>query len=365
MLANARAAGDAADRQAASRSSCSPRAAAQREARRREGPRDFLRGDRDRLPGVDEAHDYKNLQTESNIRDAAIDGLQARHRSAHEDEYLRARHGARVATLATATPIANSITEAHVMQRYLRPDLLAAPASRTSISWAATFGQTVTEIEMAPTGGGNYRMHTRFARFQNVPEMLRMWHVFADVKTAEDLDLPAPAARRAARRAARSGDGRDRGQPRDASAYVAELGERAEQVRAGAVLPEDDNMLKITGDGRKAALDMRLVDRPARQPARASSTSPPADRGDLARASRPATTSTRTPANAHQTRARCKSCSATCPPRGGLERLRRAARAARRPRRAPPTRSATSTRPATTRRRAGCSRPAAPGTSRC
>jgi hypothetical protein len=81
-------------------------------------------------------------------------------------EYLRERHGERVITMATATPIANSITEAHVMQRYLRPDLLADAGVEHFDAWAATFGQTVTEIEMAPTGGGNYRMATRFARFQ-------------------------------------------------------------------------------------------------------------------------------------------------------------------------------------------------------
>ena len=117
--------------------------------------------------------------------------------------WLRDRHGARTVTLATATPIANSVTEAHVMCRYLRPDLLAAAGVEDFDSWAATFGQTVTEIEMAPTGGGNYRMHTRFSRFQNVPEMLRMWAVFADARTAEDLQLPRPqlAARRDGRRA--------------------------------------------------------------------------------------------------------------------------------------------------------------------
>jgi N12 class adenine-specific DNA methylase len=80
-------------------------------------------------------------------------------------EYLRERHGERVITIATATPIANSVTEAHVMQRYLRPDLLADAGVEHFDAWAATFGQTVTEIEMAPTGGGNYRMATRFARF--------------------------------------------------------------------------------------------------------------------------------------------------------------------------------------------------------
>src|ERR1019366_2752278 len=141
---------------------------------------------------VDEAHGYKNLRTVSNIRDAAIDGSMRSSDLHMKAEYLRDRHGKRVITMATATPIANSVTEAHVMQRYLRPDLLAAAGVEHFDTWAATFGQTVTEIEMAPTGGGNYRMHTRFSRFQNVPEMLRMWAVFADARTAEDLQLPRP-----------------------------------------------------------------------------------------------------------------------------------------------------------------------------
>ena len=172
--------------------------------------------------------------------------------------YLRERYGGHVATLATATPIANSITEAHVMQRYLRPDLLADAGVEHFDQWAATFGQTVTAIEMAPTGGGSYRVATRFARYQNVPEMLRMFHVFADVKTAQDLDLPIPQI-------AVRGDGQRAAETvvipasPEIISYVAELGQRAEQVRARAVLPEDDNMLKITGDGRKAALDMRLA----------------------------------------------------------------------------------------------------------
>ncbi|MGO9789988.1 MAG: hypothetical protein ACLP8S_10990, partial [Solirubrobacteraceae bacterium] len=108
-------------------------------------------------------------------------------------EWLRERYGRRVVTMATATPIANSVTEAQVTQRYLRPDLLRTAGVEHFDQWAATFGQTVTEIEMAPTGGGNYRMNTRFAHFL---EMLRMWHVFADVKTARtSLKLPVPALR--------------------------------------------------------------------------------------------------------------------------------------------------------------------------
>jgi len=141
---------------------------------------------------VDEAHGYKNLATDSNIQDAAIEGSKRATDLHLKLELLRQRQGARVATFATATPIANSVTEAHVMQRYLRPDLLRTAGVEGFDQWAATFGQTVTEMEMAPAGAGSYRLKTRFARFQNVPEMLRMWHVFADVKTAEDLALPVP-----------------------------------------------------------------------------------------------------------------------------------------------------------------------------
>ena len=207
---------------------------------------------------VDEGHDYKNLRTISNIRDAAIDGSQRASDLHMKLHWLRGRHGGRVATLATATPIANSVTEAHVMTRYLRPDLLEQAGIEDFDAWAATFGQTVTEIEVAPTGGGDYRMHTRFAKFQNVPEMLRIWHVFADVKTAEDLRLPVPELAE-----------RPDGQRAPATvlidpspelrAYVEHLAARADRVRARAVSPEEDNMLLVTTDGRKAALDMRLV----------------------------------------------------------------------------------------------------------
>lgn len=208
---------------------------------------------------VDEMHDYKNLRTPSNIRDAAIEGSKRATDLHMKIEYLRERHGDRVITAATATPIANSITEAHVMQRYLRPDLLRAAGVESFDAWAATFGQTVTEMEVAPTGGGNYRQATRFARFQNVPEMLRMWHVFADVKTAEDLNLPTPAL------APRPGDGQR--QPETVIVepspelvdYVAHLADLAEQVKSRAVDAATENMLTITTKGRAAALDLRLV----------------------------------------------------------------------------------------------------------
>ena len=207
---------------------------------------------------VDEMHDYKNLRTLSNIRDAAITGSNRATDLHMKVEYLRERHGGRVITAATATPIANSITEAHVMQRYLRPDLLEAAGVADFDVWAATFGQTVTEIEMAPQGGGSFRQATRFAKFQNVPEMLRMWHVFADVKTAEDLALPTPnlSVRPDGVRGPRTVVIEPTDQVR---AYVTRLGERAEIVKGRGVDPTEDNMLKIVTDGRKAALDMRLV----------------------------------------------------------------------------------------------------------
>ena len=206
---------------------------------------------------IDEMHMYKNLSTESNIRDAAIEGS-ARASDLHMKlEYLRSQGKERVVTGATATPIANSITEAYVMERYMRPDLLEAAGVESFDAWAATFGQTITQMEMDPTGT-NFRMKTRFAKFTNVPEMLRIFSVFADVKTAEDLQLPVPEI-----------TAREDGQRVPATIpvpptveledFVAQLGTRAEKVASRAVSPSDDNMLVISTDGRKAALDIRMV----------------------------------------------------------------------------------------------------------
>lgn len=208
---------------------------------------------------VDEVHDYKNLQTVSSIPDANIAGSGRATDLATKLEYLRQTHGNRVATVATATPIANSITEAHVMQRYLRPDLLREAGVEAFDAWAATFGESVSDVEMAPQGGGTFRMKTRFAKFVNVPDMLRMWHVFADVKTAEDLNLPTPDL-------APRADGKRLPQtvaidPGDlVRDYVTDLGERAEAIAARTVSPDEDNMLWVATDGRKAAVDIRMVD---------------------------------------------------------------------------------------------------------
>lgn len=215
---------------------------------------------------LDEAHAYKNLRTASRIGDAAIDGSSRASDLDMKLSYLRERNGHRVATFATATPIANSITEAHVMQRYLRPDLLTDAGIGEFDSWAATFAEQVTQIELAPEGGSSFRQKTRFARFVNVPEMLKIWHVSADVKTADDLNLPVPDLAR------RPADGQRLPEtvvvaPTDELIdYVASLGERAEDIRNRAVSPEEDNMLKVSGDGRKAALDMRLAGVPMTAP---------------------------------------------------------------------------------------------------
>lgn len=206
---------------------------------------------------IDEAHDYKNLETESNIRGASIQGSARATNLKAKLDYLRSVHGDRVATFATGTPIANSVSEAYVMQRYLRPDLLEAAGVTHFDAWAATFGKTVMSVEMAPEGN-NFRTVQRFAQFQNVPELLRMMHTYADVKLADDLDLPVPNLRQRE-------DG-TRGPETEmvpASAatidYIQHLGERADMVRKGFVDPKDDNMLKISSDGRKAALHPQLV----------------------------------------------------------------------------------------------------------
>jgi N12 class adenine-specific DNA methylase len=208
---------------------------------------------------VDEAHGYKNLRTPSNIPGAGIDGSNRASDLDMKLHYLRERYGKRVATFATATPIANSVTEAYVMQRYLRPDLLEAAGVEDFDSWAATFGQSVSSIELSPEGG-SFRMKTRFAKFRNVPELLQMWHVSADVKTAEDLNLDTPQLAARGETGIREPETQVV-QPGDELVdYMGLLAKRAEEVRNRAVKPEVDNMLKISSDGRAAALAVQLVD---------------------------------------------------------------------------------------------------------
>jgi N12 class adenine-specific DNA methylase/SAM-dependent methyltransferase len=212
----------------------------------------------------DEAHYLKNLRTPSGIPDAAVEGVQKASDAHMKIGYVRDElHGKVV--FATATPIANTVTEAEIMQRYLRPDLLHAARITDFDLWAGTFGQHVTAVEMSPAGD-KFRLKTRFAKFRNVPELLRMWHVSADIKTAEDLDLEVPALQ------PRPSDGKRQAEivsipaSPELSDYIGDLAERAEDIRnrkprtivnsKGELC--EDNMLLITSDGRAAALDPKL-----------------------------------------------------------------------------------------------------------
>ena len=208
---------------------------------------------------VDELHLYKNRAIASNIQEIATEGSV---RAADLDmkiHLLRDKAGerGRVITGATATPIANSMAEAWVMQDYLRPELLHQAGITDFDSWAATFGQNISKIEQKPAGDG-FRTKQRFAQFQNVPELLRMWHVAADVKTAKDLNLKVPeqvvnsAGERAPEIVSVPMGG-------ELQAYMRDLGDRADKVSQRLVDPTVDNMLKISGDGRKAAMDLRMV----------------------------------------------------------------------------------------------------------
>jgi N12 class adenine-specific DNA methylase len=201
---------------------------------------------------LDEAHLAKNLSFPTRIQGVGGAGSKRATDIEVKLRVLRQRHGARVATFATATFVANSISELYVMQRYLQPDALSAAGIATFDAWAANFGRTVTALELAPDGG-SYRMKDRFARFANVPELIAMFAEVADVKTAEQLALPTPRliGGRAEVVVVPPSEG--------LKDYVETLVARAEAVSRGAVRPEEDNMLKVTGDGRKAALDLRLV----------------------------------------------------------------------------------------------------------
>ena len=209
---------------------------------------------------VDEAHGYKNLSVETSVADLQkAKGSQKATDMEMKLWYLReVADRDRVCTMATATPIANSMIEMYVMQRYLRPDLLAQAGVLSADAWAAQFTRQVPAVEQ--TIAGEFRMVTRTAAFRNIPELLKMWHTAADVKTAADLNLPVPALRprdsdgeRAPEVVSVSATGKQR-------ALIESLLARAEQVRGGLVDPTTDNMLKISSDGRTIAMDARLVD---------------------------------------------------------------------------------------------------------
>ena len=211
---------------------------------------------------VDEAHGYKNLRTASAIPGMGHPGSQIATDLHMKLHYLRSRYD-RVATLATATPIANSVAEAYTMMRYTRPDLLQEMGIETFDEFAATFGEMVTRLEVAPTGG--LRTHSRFAKFVNLPEFLRAWLIASDVRTAEDLQDIVKTPDLVERV---DEDGRRTRTPetvvvppsQELLDFMQELVTRAQHLPRR---PEKggDNMLKITGEGRAAALDLRMVGR--------------------------------------------------------------------------------------------------------
>lgn len=220
---------------------------------------------------VDEAHLYKNLVTITNIQDAAIEGSKRAEDLHMKLELLRRTHGGRVATLATATPIANSVSEAHVMQRYLRPDLLRDAGVEDFDAWAATFGETTTELEMRP--GGAWKEKTRLARYRNVPELLTMFRVFADVKTAQDLNLPTPDLHQ-----------RPDGQRWPETVLVPQSAEVADlmawigrEIEIPGGRDDPAKALKLYTAGRAGSLDIRLV-RPNVDPQGPTKISAAADR---------------------------------------------------------------------------------------
>ena len=201
---------------------------------------------------VDEAHSYKNLFLFTKMRNVA--GLAQTEAQKSVDLFMKCRYldeltGGRGIVFATGTPISNSMTEMYTMQRYLQYETLRSKGLTHFDAWASTFGETITSIELAPEGTG-YRAKTRFARFYNLPELIAMFKQVADIQTADMLNLPVPTVNYHNVVMKPSEHQRD---------MVASLAERAERVRNGMVEPTVDNMLKITNDGRKLALDQRLV----------------------------------------------------------------------------------------------------------
>ena len=201
---------------------------------------------------VDEAHSYKNAFLYTKMRNVAGIAQNEAQKSAdmfNKCQYLDEITGGKGITFATGTPISNSMTELYVMQRYLQNSKLQNMGLGLFDSWASTFGEVVTSIELAPEGKG-YRAKSRFARFYNIPELMNMFKEIADIKTSDQLKLPVPEAEYETVVL----------KPTEQQKEIVEsLGERAEVVRNGGVDASVDNMLKITNDGRKLALDQRLV----------------------------------------------------------------------------------------------------------
>lgn len=200
---------------------------------------------------VDEADGYKNLYLTTKMRN--VGGVAQTEAQKSSDMYMKCRYldeitGGKGVIFSTGTPVSNSMIELYTMQRYLQYGTLAEKNLQHFDAWASTFGETVTALEIAPEGNG-YRLKTRFARFYNLPELMQMFREVADIQTADMLNLPVPEAEYRVVKV----------KPTELQEeMVEELGNRAERVRNNEVNPREDNMLKITNDGRKLALDQRL-----------------------------------------------------------------------------------------------------------
>lgn len=202
---------------------------------------------------VDEADEFKNLALFTKMRN--VGGINTSAAQKSEDmlakcEYLNEKTDYHGVCFATGTPVSNSMVELYTMMRYLQNDTLESVNMTDFDSWASNFGETVTAMELAPEGTG-YRTKTRFSKFCNLPELINLWRQAADIQTADTLSLPRPEAEYHNVKAAPTPEQK---------AMVQSLGERADKVRSGAVEPYIDNMLAITNDGRKLALDQRLAD---------------------------------------------------------------------------------------------------------
>ena len=201
---------------------------------------------------IDESHYYKNLFLFTKMRN--VGGIAQTEAMKSSDLFMKCRYldeltGGRGTVFATGTPISNSMVELYTIQRYLQYNTLVQNNLQHFDAWASTFGETITAVELTPEGTG-YRAKTRFARFYNLPELMAMFKEIADIKTADMLDLPVPKAV----------FHNISVKPSEIQKQmVAELAERAERVRNGMVDAKEDNMLKITNDGRKLALDQRLI----------------------------------------------------------------------------------------------------------
>lgn len=201
---------------------------------------------------VDEAHNYKNLYLYTKMRNVAGIGQSEAFKSS--DMFMKCRYmdemtGGKGIVFATGTPVSNSMTELYTMQRYLQYDTLKKNGLEHFDSWASTFGETQSAFELSPEGTG-YRVKTRFSKFYNLPELMSMFKEVADIQTADMLNLPVPEAHFKVIKTEPSEEQKE---------ILKSLSERADKVRNKSVEPEEDNMLKITNDGKKLALDQRLI----------------------------------------------------------------------------------------------------------